>query len=191
MVLMRSLSQEDQQVLLQVARQVIESGLDSGKRLHVDPKNYSEALQQLGATFVTLYLDGKLAGCIGNLTATRSLLQDVAENAYNAANCDTRFAAIKGSDLTSLNIEIALLSKLHLIEVESEAQLKAQLVVNKHGLLIESAGHRATFLPKVWQSLPNKNDFLAHLKLKAGLPKRYWSNEISCFIYTTESFSDV
>ncbi|MCF7981140.1 MAG: AmmeMemoRadiSam system protein A [Pseudomonadales bacterium] len=188
---MHSISQQEQQELLQLARQVIIQGIESGEAPKLHCEAYSDALRRPAATFVTLYLNGKLAGCIGQLTATRPLVLDVAENAYAAANNDHRFEKIKRSDLDSLKIEIALLSDLKLMNVHSEEQLKAQLVVNKDGLLIETLGHRATFLPKVWQALPDKSDFILHLKLKAGLPQDYWSDEIRCFRYTTESFSDV
>jgi len=189
---MSSINQQEQQVLLRVARQAIIRGLEKGGEPQgIELDGYSAALRRPKATFVTLYLADQLAGCIGTLTATRPLVQDVAYNAWAAANRDSRFEGIKTDDLDSLNIEIAILSELEPVSVQSEAQLKDRLSVNEHGLLLEEGGYRATFLPKVWRSLPDKTEFLSQLKLKAGLPKNYWSDEIRCFLYTTESFSDV
>lgn len=188
---MHSISHTDRKVLLAVARRAIEEGVERQQRPVLELEQYSEVLRRPAASFVTLYLEGKLAGCIGSLEATRPLVEDVAENAYSAAFSDYRFAGIGKNDLQQLSLEIALLSPLQRVEVVSEAELQRQLTVNKHGLLIEMSVHRATFLPKVWKTLPDKKDFLEQLKLKAGLSRDFWSDKIECYLYTAESFSDV
>lgn len=188
---MHSISNQDRQYLLALARRVITHGVMRGERLQPDTGDCGVTLRQPGASFVTLYLQGQLAGCIGTLEASRPLVRDVAENAYSAAFNDPRFKALAEPGLDMLNIEIAVLSELQPLEVTDETELKARLEVDQHGVLIDLPGYRATFLPKVWRALPDKTDFIRQLKKKAGLSEDYWSRQIKCFLYTTESFSDV
>lgn len=188
---MHSMNKQKKEILLKVARDTIRKGAETGARLEIDLEDYDASLSEPVATFVTLYLSGELAGCIGSLEAARPLVEDVAANAYSAAFSDHRFQGIQTQDLTRLGIEIALLSPLEPIVVQSEAELKQRLIAHKDGLLIEAPGARATFLPKVWQSLPNVDDFVKQLKIKAGLAEDFWSDAVSCFLYRTETFADV
>jgi len=188
---MRSISVEDQRYLLRLARRVVTHGVRYAERLPLAREAVNVSLQEPGASFVTLYRSDQLAGCMGTLEACRPLVEDVAENSYVAAFHDPRFTPLQAADLDVLHIEIALLSALQPLAVSDESSLKAHLIPGHHGLLIEEAGHRATFLPKVWQALPDKTEFLTQLKKKAGFSENYWSERINCFLYTTESFSDV
>jgi len=127
-------------------------------------------LQQCGATFVTLTKDGQLRGCIGSLEAARPLGADVAENALGAAFRDPRFPRLAADEWPRCRVEVSLLSAPKRMEFADEADLLAQLEPGVDGVILECDGRRATFLPQVWESLPDKRAFMAELMKKAGLP---------------------
>lgn len=148
------------------------------------------ALQEQRATFVTLMLRHDLRGCIGTLEARRPLLQDVAHNARAAAFHDPRFSPLVPAELTTVSIEISVLSHPEAFPVRDREELLRRLEPGRHGLILQEGTHRATFLPAVWESLPEAEDFLEQLLHKAGLPRHHWSPELRFFVYTTESFSE-
>jgi AmmeMemoRadiSam system protein B/AmmeMemoRadiSam system protein A len=128
-------------------------------------------LQQPGATFVTLTKNGELRGCIGSLEAVRALGEDVAANALGAAFRDPRFPAMTAAEWPQCRVEASLLSAPKPLRFADEADLLRQIQAGSDGLIIECDGKRATFLPQVWEDLPDKREFLAHLVRKAGLPQ--------------------
>jgi AmmeMemoRadiSam system protein A len=184
------LSAEDRAVLLDVARQSVISGLGHGCALSVDPSAYPVTLQPVRATFVTLEIEGKLRGCIGTLDAHQPLVADVAEHAFSAAFDDPRFPPLRKDELAQLTLHIAILSPPQPLSFESEEALLAQLRPGVDGLVLRLGGRRATFLPSVWENLPEPYMFLAQLKQKAGLPLDFWSAELQVDRYTAESFGD-
>lgn len=127
-------------------------------------------LQEPGATFVTLKKNDYLRGCIGSLQAWRPLLSDVRANAVAAALNDLRFYALERTELASVRIEVSLLTPPEPVEFSNEDDLLKKLVPFEDGLIITWHTHRATFLPQVWEDLPDPKQFLAHLKLKSGVP---------------------
>jgi AmmeMemoRadiSam system protein B/AmmeMemoRadiSam system protein A len=127
-------------------------------------------LVQSGASFVTLKLDGKLRGCIGSLAAVRPLGADVAENAQRAALHDPRFPALTGEEWPRCQIEVSLLTAAKPLRFADEADLLRQIRPGEDGLILEYHGRRGTFLPQVWEGLPEPRRFLEALKQKAGLP---------------------
>jgi AmmeMemoRadiSam system protein B/AmmeMemoRadiSam system protein A len=127
-------------------------------------------LKQPGATFVTLTKNGELRGCIGSLESVRALGEDVAANALGAAFRDPRFPAMTPAEWPQCRVEVSLLSAPKPLRFADEADLFRQIEAGSDGLIIECDGKRATFLPQVWEDLPQKRDFLAHLIRKAGLP---------------------
>ena len=179
----------DQATLLRVALASIESGLDSGSQLQVDPGNFPAALSSRGATFVTLKHNGELRGCIGSLEPLSSLVEDVARNAYAAAFRDPRFPALTAAELQDLEIGISVLGPTEPVEFGSEAELLGRLRPGIDGLVLRDGHHRGTFLPAVWASLPKPAEFLGYLKQKAGLPCDYWSDTLEIERYTTQSFA--
>ncbi|CAK0782114.1 AmmeMemoRadiSam system protein A [Gammaproteobacteria bacterium] len=188
------LAEPDRATLLALARSAIEYGLTHRRPPPVDPKTYSISLQAIRATFVTLTRRGNLRGCIGQLTATRPLVVDVAENAFAAAFRDPRFPPLTAPELSELELHLSILTPSTPLAFSSEADLLSQLQSGVDGLILEETPPgdlaRATFLPAVWESLPNPQDFLRHLKRKAGLPADYWSPTLRAFRYRTESFPD-
>lgn len=147
-------------------------------------------LQEPGATFVTLMRHHALRGCIGSLEAQRPLLQDVAHNAQAAAFHDPRFSPLAPAELAALGIEISVLSRPEPFPMRDRAELLLRLEPGRHGLILQEGSRRATFLPSVWGSLPEAEDFLGQLLHKAGLQPDHWSETLRFSIYTTESFSE-
>jgi MEMO1 family protein len=163
-------------VLVDVACAAIASGLVTGEPRGVAlPPGLHPALAAPGAVFVTLQRGGALRGCIGSPLARRPLLADTADNAFNAAFRDPRFAPLKAAELDGLGLSISLLSAPLPLRFADEDDLLAQLRPGEDGLIIEDGGRRALFLPAVWRSLPERRGFLAHLKQKAGLAAGHWS----------------
>jgi AmmeMemoRadiSam system protein A len=183
-----SLNPRQREQLLELARQSIHSGVEHGCAISVDMNAYDEPLRQPGACFVTLHINAQLRGCIGSLQPYRPLVDDVAANAYAAAFSDPRFPPLSAAEEPALDIHISVLSPRQAMEFGSEADLVAQLRPGIDGLVLSDGMHRGTFLPSVWESLPDPQDFLNHLKMKAGLPMDHWSTHIQVERYTTESF---
>jgi len=181
-----SLNSMDKQLLLGLAYQSIQVGLDTGHPLSINLRDYSTALSQQRATFVTLGKNQQLRGCIGMLKAILPLAEDVCENAFSAAFKDPRFPPLLQSELEELDIHISILSPSVEIEFDSEQDLISKIQPNIDGLILESGYRRGTFLPSVWQTIPAPEQFLQHLKQKAGLDKHYWSDLIKVYRYSTE-----
>lgn len=184
----QTLSASDRATLLDVARTSIQHGLRHGRALAVNPDDYPETLRPLRATFVTLELGGQLRGCIGALVAYQPLVQDVAAHAYAAAFEDPRFPPLRPDEFPNLEIFISVLSPPEPMRFSSEEDLLAQIRPGVDGLILQFRHYRATFLPAVWESLPDPYVFLAQLKHKAGLPLDFWSPELRVERYTTEYF---
>ncbi|MES9993924.1 MAG: AmmeMemoRadiSam system protein A [Candidatus Thiodiazotropha sp.] len=176
--------------LLQVAAGSIEHGLEMGSPLVIEAGDYETELQQTRACFVTLLLHGELRGCIGHLEAYLPIIEDVAENAYAAAFRDPRFPPLTAKERTGLEIHISVLTPAEPIVFESEEDLISKIRPAVDGLILVDGNHRGTFLPSVWESLPDTRSFLGHLKQKAGLPATHWSSTLKVLRYQTESFSD-
>jgi len=147
-------------------------------------------LRQPGATFVTLTRAGELRGCIGSLEAKRPLLADVKENALAAAFSDPRFKPVTAAEWPGVRVEVSLLSPLETLECSSEAEALAQIRPGVDGLVIEYGHHRGTFLPQVWESLPEPGQFLLNLKRKAGLPPDFWEPGLALKRYTVTKWHE-
>lgn len=176
-----SVSSEDAETLLAIARASIQHGLDVGEPLPVDLDEVADALGRPAASFVTLQLDGALRGCIGSFEAYRPLASDVSHNAYAAAFRDPRFPPLSPAELSGLELQLSLLGPPVPLEVANETELLATLRPGVDGLILEDGGRRALFLPQVWQQLPDPVDFVTHLKRKAGLPSDHWSPGVRCW----------
>jgi uncharacterized protein len=181
-----SYSQQQRLTLLELARASIVHGIESGTPLTINAKDYDPELQQLRACFVTLNQNQQLRGCIGSLQASRSLVVDVCENAFAAAFRDPRFNPLKSSELDGLLISISVLTPAEEMSFQSEQDLIQQIKPGIDGLILKEGYKRGTFLPAVWEQLPNAEEFLKHLKLKAGLPADYWSDSIRVSRYGAE-----
>jgi AmmeMemoRadiSam system protein A len=194
MVLMSSLellSPADQQQLFAVARASIEQGLHTKCPLQPDISAYPPSLQQQGATFVTLLLHQQLRGCIGTLEAYRPLVEDVAGHAFAAAFHDVRFEPLTNIDYAAINIEISLLTTPERMRCESEAQLLTMIQPGIDGIILDAGSpYCATFLPSVWEQLPNPNMFIQHLKRKAHLDVAAWPSTMQVWRYRAYKFTE-
>jgi len=176
--------------LLALARQSIEHGLDQGRPLPVVLSDYPADLRVRRAAFVTLETGGRLRGCIGHLEAVQPLALDVAENTFAAAFRDPRFQPLTRPELARLSIEISVLTPSQPLSFTSEEELLRMIEPGRDGLILEEGTARGTFLPTVWESLPEPRVFLRHLKQKAGLRPDHWSDRVRVRRYRTESFSE-
>lgn len=182
------LESDDRSRLLELAHRSIASGL--GRR---DPQSlphdaWSPGLLESRATFTTITLAGELRGCCGTIEPRRPLVADVWHNAWVSAYADPRFGPVSAAELGTLTIAISVLTPLTPIEAESEAQLAASLLPGIDGLVLRYGGARATFLPAVWQSLPEPREFIAQLKRKAGWSSSFWPPGMAAFRYRTQTF---
>jgi AmmeMemoRadiSam system protein A len=188
------ISLANQTWLLNLARKTIEYACETGEMLTTEQLSFAERLDaqldEEGCCFVTLHKDGQLRGCIGSLVCYQTLARDVIVRAYGAALQDPRFTPVQEEEVDQLNIEISVLTPAELIPCDSEHDLLSQLVPFEDGLILEDDFHKAIFLPSVWQQLTQKKDFLAHLKVKAGMAKDYWSGSMKAYRYSTISFRD-
>ena len=181
-------NEEQRKQLHEIAFDSIKCGLSDGKALAIDLTKLDEAMQHKRATFVTLQKNGELRGCIGMLEPVRPLAEDVTHNAFAAAFSDPRFPPLSEDELEQLDIHISILGKPEKMFFDSEKDLVTQLRPNIDGLIMEEGNRRGTFLPSVWESLHQPDEFLKHLKLKSGLPGYYWSDNIQIQRYTVEEF---
>lgn len=172
--------------LLAIARNAIEKHFGRSTRTVIP----HPALANPAATFVTLTQDGDLRGCIGSLEAHRPLAQDVAENAVAAAFRDPRFAPLSEDELDRTRVEVSLLEAPEAIDFEDEADALAQLRPGLDGLILTHGNRRATFLPQVWESLPEPQRFMSQLKLKAGLPAYFWDDDIGLARYGVQKWKE-
>lgn len=147
-------------------------------------------LAKMGATFVTLTQQGQLRGCIGSLEAWRPLAQDVQENACAAAFRDPRFSPLRADELPHTRVEVSLLTPPEPMQFSSEADALAQLCPNVDGVIFTASGRRSTFLPQVWEQLPEPREFMARLKQKAGLAASYWGPDVRLERYTVHKWKE-
>ncbi len=176
--------------MLSIARESIRYGLQHQRPLQLDLSSLPAPLQEVRATFVTLTREGRLRGCIGTLEPRRPLAQDLACNAFDTAFADPRFMAVVPTELALLHVEISVHSPLRALTVGSETQLLETIQPFRDGLVLEDGQRRATFLPKVWDTLEDRHSFLRELKRKAGMPPDYWSETLRVFRYHTETFGE-
>lgn len=174
--------------LLQLARDSLAWGIKTGKAKPVKKEQFDSELQQPAACFVTLHRNNQLRGCIGSLEARRPLVEDVSKNAFAAGFQDPRFPPLQESELDQLGLSISVLTPAQEMHFTSQQDLLKQLTPGVDGLILQEGQRRGTFLPSVWEQLPEAEPFLQHLKLKAGLPADYWSDKLRVFRYATESF---
>ena len=171
-------------VLIAIAREGIadENGF-APRRARIEPW-----LAQPAATFVTLRLEGALRGCIGSLEALRPLGEDVYANARSAAYRDRRFDPVAAHEREALEVEVSVLSTPQPIEAFSEEEALARLRPGVDGVIVRYDGFHATFLPQVWESIPDPLAFLTELRLKAELPARFWHPRLRISRYTVEKY---
>lgn len=172
--------------LLALARNAI------GERFELPPRALPDLpeLAERGASFVTLTRDGALRGCIGSLQAQRPLREDVRANAVAAAFSDPRFPPLARSEFDGVKVEVSLLGEAEFIDFADEAGALSRLRPHVDGVILFHGCRRATFLPQVWEMLPDPARFMAQLKIKAGLPPDLWDDKIMLARYEVRKWKE-
>jgi AmmeMemoRadiSam system protein A len=186
------LTDAERQVLLRLARSAIEAALKGGHPPAPDLRSMPPALKENGASFVTLTVEGVLRGCIGALEAHQPLAQDVWEHAIAAAFQDPRFPPVEGDELAGIRIEISRLTAPQPLEYSNSEELLAMLRPHIDGVILKDGYRRATFLPQVWEKIPDAAEFLEHLCQKMGAPANLWRTKtLQVLIYQVEDFHEL
>jgi AmmeMemoRadiSam system protein A len=185
-----SYSMKDRQALLSLARQSLRQAATDGKLMAV-PSGLPEHFKVNKGCFVTLTVKGSLRGCIGNITPEMPLAEAVIRNARSAALFDSRFSPVTADELSSIAVEVSVLSVPEPLSFSSPEDLLKKLRPHVDGVVLKMGMSRATFLPQVWEQLPDPNDFLSHLSAKAGLSSRAWREPgTEVMIYHVEAFKE-
>ncbi|MEA3435103.1 MAG: AmmeMemoRadiSam system protein A [Thermodesulfobacteriota bacterium] len=187
---MSKLTDEDRKSLLKLARTAIEAEINAGSKIR-RPEKISSGLKEKMGCFVTLHKGGILRGCIGTIEPVRSLAFNVEENALNAAFHDPRFPAVEKDELSDIDIEISVLTVPKKVDFKDGDDLKKKLKPKNHGVILSQGYQSATFLPQVWEQLPDIEDFLEHLCQKGGMGGECWKDrETTVKVYEAEYFSE-
>ena len=185
------LSGEEQKLLLKTARNAIRQELDKEEKLPLVMDEYSPKLQEKGACFITIKKNGVLRGCVGSIEAVHPLIQDVQERAVAAAFQDYRFPSLTLPELDEISIEISRLTQPRKLTYEDGEDLIAKLRPRIDGVILRHQTRRATFLPQVWEQLPNPELFLNRLCAKMGLDQSIWrSTKLQVETYQVEKFRE-
>ncbi len=176
------------QAMLQVARTAIEYRLAARTEI-IDETLYAPELLEKKASFVTLNIGDALRGCIGSLVARRPLLVDIFHNAQAAAFKDPRFRPLSVQEFQQINIHISVLTEAQAYPVSSRQEALDKIQPGIDGLILRENGKSATFLPSVWQKLPDRENFIRELRRKAGLEPQGWSENTQLFYYHSIEFS--
>lgn len=176
--------------ILKLAKQSIQDEFDCTNII-----NYNQLtsdfpwLQDSGASFVTLTQKGKLRGCIGSLQAQRPLIEDIIANAKNAAFRDPRFSKLTREEFKNTDIEVSILSKPIHVKYTNIEDLKTKITPYQDGIILQLGSNQATFLPQVWEELPEFEAFFGHLLQKAGLPMDSFRNHPNILKYTVIKYT--
>ena len=181
---------EQGKILLQLARASIYHALHVPFSAAVAVDEDAAWLSQPGATFVTLTYREELRGCVGSLLACEPLIEDVSSNAISAALRDTRFPPLMEDELDHISVEVSLLSELQSLSFTNEQDALTKLRPGIDGIVFEYGPYRSTFLPQVWESLPQPLQFLRELKAKARLSEDFWADNVTLSRYTVNKWRE-
>jgi uncharacterized protein len=185
------LTDDEKQTLLALARQALESGVRGQKLPPLDERTLTPHLQEYGVCFVTLTINGELRGCIGGLEASKSLVEDVREHAVAAALQDYRFPVVCPEELGQIKLEISRLTLPVPLDYCSPDDLLSKLRPRIDGVVLRDGARRATFLPQVWEKVPDPAGFLDHLCYKLGAAPDLWRKKhLEVLVYQVEEFHE-
>jgi hypothetical protein len=187
----QNLTDSERSILLSLARQSIENYINNHRLLKLDPKILTPTLKQEGASFVTLTIRGNLRGCVGALEPYQSLAEDVIEHAIAAATQDYRFPPVQPAELNEIEIEISYLTRPKILIYDNPSDLIKLLRPKIDGVVIRDGSRRATFLPQVWEKIPEPEEFLEELCMKMGSSPDLWQRKkLEVLIYQVEEFHE-
>ncbi|MFP4118583.1 MAG: AmmeMemoRadiSam system protein A [Candidatus Woesearchaeota archaeon] len=183
-------SSEDKKELLNLAKESLRFYLAHGRMMDV-PVWAEEKFSTKQGCFVTLHEKGMLRGCIGTIEPVYPLYEGIIKNAVAAAMQDPRFPPVKKEEFEELEFEVSILSVPEELQYSSSDELIQTLEKQKPGVIISRGVHSSTFLPQVWEQLPDPQEFLDNLCLKAGLSPDEWKNStLKVNTYTAEVFNE-
>ncbi|CAN2043819.1 MEMO1 family protein [Candidatus Magnetomoraceae bacterium gMMP-13] len=187
----KKLTEDQGQALIRLARHTISEKLGKADKKKQDPVLSDKAFQANCGTFVTLTINDELRGCIGSLSSAESIMEGIKRNAVNAAFHDPRFPSLKANELNQIDIEVSVLTEPKPLSYKNADDLISKLRVNVDGVIIKKKYLSATFLPQVWEQLPDPEDFLSHLCLKAGLSSKDWKDgSLEVLTYQVQYFEE-
>jgi len=185
------LTPEERQTLLRLARSAIERAVRGEDPPVLDQDTITSHLREPGASFVTLTINGQLRGCIGALEPSQPLVEDVRQHALAAALDDPRFTPVKPQELSQIEIELSRLSIPRNLSYRDASDLLSQLHPGVDGVILREGSRRATFLPQVWEKIPDKPAFLDNLCMKMGVPPDSWrQRKLEVQTYQVEEFHE-
>jgi AmmeMemoRadiSam system protein A len=185
------LTPEERKTLLLLARQSLETGVRKKPLPRLDPAKLTPSLREEGASFVTLTVNGDLRGCIGALQPSQSLAEDVCEHAVAAAMEDYRFRQVQEDELKDIQIEISRLTLPVPLDYKDVDDLLVKLHPGTDGVVLRDGFRRATFLPQVWEKIPDPAAFMANLCLKMGAAPDMWKRKhLEVLVYQVEEFHE-
>jgi AmmeMemoRadiSam system protein A len=185
------LSEDEGKYLLRVARETIKNRLGNIEEPHINWKEIPEKFQERLGTFVTVTIEDNLRGCIGHIIPRESLIEGIKENAINAAFKDPRFHPLTKEEFYRIEIEISILTSPQELSYTGAEDLLKKLRPGIDGVIIKKGFYEATFLPQVWEQLSDKEEFLSHLCLKAGLSPDSWKKEkLHVSTYQVQAFEE-
>jgi AmmeMemoRadiSam system protein A len=185
------LTSEERQTLLRLARSAMERAVRGERAPEPEPDTITGRLREPGASFVTLTIQGQLRGCIGALEPSQALVEDVREHARAAALEDPRFLPVQPDELDDIEIELSRLSMPEDLAYTDASDLLDKLRPGVDGVILRDGSHRATFLPQVWEKIPDKAAFLENLCMKMGAPADLWRRRhLDVRTYQVEEFHE-
>ena len=187
------LTLEEQQLLLRLAREAIERGVNGEKLQPLDEVSLPPSLREKGSSFITLTAHGELRGCIGALNPYQSLAEDVREHAVAAALKDPRFPAVRKDELNGIQIEVSRLTRPIPLDYKDANDLLSKLRPHVDGVILRDSatGRRGTFLPQVWEKISDPSEFLNNLCFKMGMSENVWrSRHLEVHTYEVEEFHE-
>ncbi len=185
------LNNAEQECLLKLARAALQEGVQGKPLPEVKMNQLPASLQSNGVSFVTLTINDRLRGCIGTLEAHQPLAKDVQEHAVAAALQDFRFPNVRPSELPQIKIEVSVLTPRAPLEYDKPEELIQKIRPGIDGVVLKDGFQQATFLPQVWEKLPNPESFLSQLCMKMGAPDDLWRKKpLEVFTYQVQEFHE-
>jgi AmmeMemoRadiSam system protein A len=185
------LTESEKKLLLRLAREALESGVSGQVLPELDRAALTPLLQNDGASFVTLTEHGELRGCIGALQPYQPLAEDVREHAIAAALQDYRFPPVRPEELSAIQIEVSRLTVPVPLAYNTPEELLAKLRPGQDGVLLRDGFHKSTFLPQVWDKIPDPAEFMDQLCAKMGAAPDLWRRKhLDVLLYQVEEFHE-
>jgi AmmeMemoRadiSam system protein A len=187
----QKLNDQEGKYLLEVARKTIEHELFKDKAISPGNEVSSPRFAEKRGTFVTLTINKNLRGCIGYIIPPGTLMEGIKQNALSAAFEDYRFTPLTKKEWGDVKIEISILTNPAPLEYSDADDLLKKIRPDVDGVIIKKGSYQATFLPQVWEQLPDKKEFFTHLCLKAGMDGNEWKKGIlEVYTYQVQAFEE-